>query len=608
LEQLWLLLEQQPEQVPESGVQAENIAYVIYTSGSTGQPKGAMNLHRAACNHLLWLCRQFAINEQDHVLQKTPFSFDASIWEFFVPLVSGARLVLAQPEGQRDSSYLVEVIAREGVTIVQFVPSMLQIFLEEPAVEQCTSLRHVMSGGETLSYELQERFFARSRAAFHNLYGPTEASIDVTHWECERRSKQRIVPIGRPISNIQTYVLDERMRVVPIGVLGELYIGGIGIARGYYRRPELTAEHFVPHPWSQEPGARLYQTGDLVRYRSDGAIEFVGRIDQQVKIRGYRIELGEIEAVLTSHLGIREAVVLIREDALGDKRLVAYVVEEGSKALAVADLRRHLQEKLPDYMGPAFFVLLEALPLTSNGKVDRRALPPPERSEFGTDNWVAARTPVEEVVLAIYREVLGTEQVSIHDNFFDLGGHSLLAIQVISRIRAVMGVELSVRSLFETPSVAGLAKQIEQNLRSGQERAIPPLVPQAREQGLPLSFAQQRLWFQEQLISDYSAYVLPLTVRLDGPLHVTVLEECLQEMVHRHESLRTTFVTRLGQPAQMIHADLRIELAVIDLQAIEEDKQFPEVLQFLKKELLHPFDLNNGPLLRMGLLRLQDQG
>ena len=325
LEQMWDRLVCEPKENPISTVSPENLAYVIYTSGSTGQPKGAMNTHRAVCNHLCWLRQRFGVNERDHVLQKTSFSFDASVWGFFTSLSSGARLVLARPEGQKDPAYLREVMEQEGITIVHFVPSMLQIFLREPGLERCTSLRHVLSGGEVLSCELQERFSVRSEATLHNLYGPTEAAIDVTHWECERESEQKIVPIGRPISNIQVYMLDEQLEPVPIGVTGELYIGGIGLGRGYWRHADLTAEKFVPHPWSQEAGARLYRTGDMARYLADGSIEFVGRRDQQVKVRGYRIELGEIEATLMRYPSVREAVVTVREDRPSDTRLIAYV-------------------------------------------------------------------------------------------------------------------------------------------------------------------------------------------------------------------------------------------------------------------------------------------
>ena len=348
-----------------------------------------------------------------------------------------------------------------------------------------------------------------------------------------------------------------------------------------------------------------------MRYLSDGTIEFLGRIDHQVKVRGYRIELGEVEAILLRHEAIQAAVVLAREDSTVGKYLVAYVVGNVSKSLAIDELRRYLQEKLPDYMVPAFFVPLDALPLTPHGKVDRHALPMPEqRGEEAVDAQFIApgtQTPIEEIVLGLYCEILGVGQISIHESFFDLGGHSLLATQVISRIRAAIGVELSVRSLFETPSVAGLAREIARHLCGGEERTIPPLVPVLREQDLPLSFAQQRLWVQEQLVSDRSAYVSPVVVRLHGPLHVAVLEQCLQAMVRRHESLRTTFVAHSGQPIQVIHTDLYIPLTVIDLQMADEKERAREVFHLLSISLHQPFALSQGPLLRIGLFRLQEQ-
>jgi amino acid adenylation domain-containing protein len=492
----------------------ENLAYVIYTSGSTGKPKGVMNTHAGLCNRLWWMQEQYGLGENDRVLQKTPYSFDVSVWEFLWPLITGARLVMARPEAHRDSRYLVDVIEREQITTMHFVPSMLQVFVEEKGLSRCGSLRRVICSGEALGVELQERFFARLGAELHNLYGPTEAAIDVTYWACERGQKRRTVPIGRPIRNLQIYLLDPYRNPVPVGVLGELHIGGVGLARGYLNRAELTAEKFVGNPFRKEPGARLYKTGDLARYSADGVIEYVGRIDHQVKIRGFRIELGEIEAALTEHEGVSECVVLAREDARGQKRLVAYVVAKKQAAPTVTELRKWVKEKLPEYMVPAAFVMLPAIPVTHNGKIDRRALPAPDSTQPELNRGYVepgipaeetlARQPAvrvielpaeridgtkpraekqyatqasqdtavpadnaEEELIAIWETVLNTKPVRADDDFFDLGGHSLLAIELMARIEDALGVELPLASLLEAPTVRGQARLVRKYRGNG---------------------------------------------------------------------------------------------------------------------------------------------
>jgi len=441
----------------------DNLAYTIYTSGSTGKPKAAMNTHRGIVNRLLWMQEAYVLTAGDCVMQKTPFTFDVSVWEFFWPLLNGARLVVARPGGHQDPAYLVNLIREQQITMVHFVPSMLQLFVEQPGVESCRSLRNVICSGEALRYELQERFFAGLDAKLHNLYGPTEAAVDVTYWECRRDGDEQIVPIGRPIANIQIYVLDREMQPVPVGVGGELYIGGAGVGRGYLDRADLTAERFVPNPFSKEAGARLYRTGDLGRYLFDGTIEFLGRVDYQVKVRGQRIELGEIEAALIEHEEVNDAVVVAREDEPGAQRLVAYLVARNGNAPSVTELRRHLQQSLPDYMIPSAFVELESLPLTSSGKVDRRALPAPDamRPDLGMA-FVAPEDPVEESLAAIWREVLGRERVGVYDDFFASGGHSLLAAQVISRIQREFGVDLALRDFFGAPNIRSLAQRISE--------------------------------------------------------------------------------------------------------------------------------------------------
>jgi amino acid adenylation domain-containing protein len=365
------------------GLSSEHLAYVIYTSGSTGRPKGAMIPHRGICNRLFWMQERYSLTCSDAVLQKTPFSFDVSVWEFFWPLMSGARLVMAKPGGHQDRDYLIEEIERSQITTVHFVPSMLQVFLEGEGLDRLLGLSRVFSSGEALPHELEERFFRLLDAELHNLYGPTEASVDVTYWQCERGGEYQVTPIGRPIANTQIHLLDQHLQPVPLGVAGELHIGGAGLGRGYLARPELTAEKFAPNPFAEEAGARLYKSGDLARYRADENIEFLGRIDHQVKIRGLRIELGEIEEALVRHRSVREAVVVVREDQPGEKRLVAYLTASSGEAVEAGELRAYLKERLPEYMAPAAFAQLERMPLTANGKIDRKALPKPGQDWYG---------------------------------------------------------------------------------------------------------------------------------------------------------------------------------------------------------------------------------
>jgi amino acid adenylation domain-containing protein len=445
----------------ESGATPESLAYVLFTSGSTGRPKGVMIPHRAVCNFMHWAQDAFPLTGDDRVLQRTPCGFDVSVWECYAPVLVGAQLIISPPGADFEPAQLVRTIAATRVTILQVVPSVLAQLLEEPDLPRCDSVRRVLSAGEALSCALQERFFERLDARLYNLYGPTETCIYSAGWTCRRGGGERVVPIGRPIANTQLYVLDASRQPAPIGAAGELYIGGAGLAHGYINRPDLTAERFVAHPFSAEPGARLYRTGDRVRYLRDGNVEFLGRVDDQVKIRGVRIEPGEIEGVLRRHSAVREAVAVAREDAPGDRRLVAYLVARQQPAPSNGELRRFLSEALPEPMVPSTFVWLDALPLNASGKIDRQRLPAPSalRPDL-PEAFIAPRTAVEETIARIWSEVLRRDHIGIHDNFFDLGGHSLLATQVISRIRAVHGKELSLRALFETPTVAGLAARL----------------------------------------------------------------------------------------------------------------------------------------------------
>lgn len=451
-----------PETNPDGadmGLSPDHLAYVMYTSGSTGRPKGVMVEHRSVVNRIVWMQEQYAIDPGEAMLQKTTVSFDVSVWEFFWPVMVGARLMMARPEGHRDPGYLIETIKRERITRVHFVPSMLQLFLDHPDAGTCSGLVLVACSGEALPAPLVDRFYQKlPGVGLCNWYGPTEGG-EVTDWRCVPDEEEGSIPIGRPISNTSIYILDPLGEPVPVGVTGEIFIGGVALARGYQNLPELTAERFVPDPFSGEEGARLYRTGDLGRWRTDGAVEFLGRNDFQVKVRGFRIELGEIEAQLGEHPAVRAAAVLAREDTAGDQRLVAYYV--AAEPVEVEALRTHLAQRLPEYMIPVAFVDLDALPLTPSGKVDRKALPAPGGDAYRTRSYEAPQGDVEEALAGIWVEVLRRDRVGVHDDFFDLGGHSLLATQVMSRVARDMGVDLPLRTLFESPTVAELAVRID---------------------------------------------------------------------------------------------------------------------------------------------------
>lgn len=461
LDASWDVITRESKQNPKHSATSDALAYIIYTSGSTGKPKGCMNIHRGVSNRLFWMQEAYQLDRTDRVLQKTPFTFDVSVWELFWPLLTGATLVVARPGGHQDASYLVRLIIEQEITAVHFVPSMLQAFLGAEGVEGCSSLKRVFSSGEALSYELQQRFFACLGAELYNLYGPTEAAVDVTHWACQRASDRRMVPIGRPVANTQIYLLDSQLQPVPAQVCGELYIGGVQLARGYLNRPEQTAERFIPNPFSPDSGSRLYRTGDQARYLPDGNIEFLGRIDNQVKLRGFRIELGEIEHVLTRHRAVSDAVVLARRDRPGDIRLVAYVVPALEQSPSTNELQSYLRRKLPDYMIPSAFVLLDELPLSTNGKIDRGRLPEPDTGRPQLEQaFESPRTPAEERLAKIWRELLRTDQVGVYDSFFDLGGHSLLLTQLASRIWDTFQVRLPLRVLFDAPTIEQMALAI----------------------------------------------------------------------------------------------------------------------------------------------------
>uniref|UniRef100_UPI0013D93625 non-ribosomal peptide synthetase n=1 Tax=Pyxidicoccus caerfyrddinensis TaxID=2709663 RepID=UPI0013D93625 len=582
---------------PASGVQRDNLAYVIYTSGSSGRPKGVENRHGGLTNLIRWFVKEYAVGPADRVAQQAVMGFDACGLELWPALSAGASVHIVDEETRFSSEGLVKWFAREAITLAHLPPVLAEAIVDG-ALPAGLPLRALLTGSD----KVQRTPRHAPPFRFTNHYGPTEAAILATWSPIQVSEGMQPPPIGRPLPGVRVYVSDPHLQPVPVGVPGELCIGGLGLGRGYAHRPDLTAERFIPDPFGPEAGARIYRTGDLVRYREDGVLEFLGRADHQVKLRGFRIELAEIESVLAQHPSIRDAVVLAREDAPGDKRLVAYVVPREGPLPGTSGLRSHLRDKLPDYMVPAAFVELSSLPLTPNGKVDRKALPLPDpaATDAGRD-FEAPRTPVEEVLATLWAQVLGVPRVSLSDNFFDLGGHSLLAMQVLGRVRTAFGVDVPLRALFETPTVAALAPLVEAALRDGTTPTAPALVPVPREGLLPLSFAQQRLWLLDRLEPDSPLYNVPAAVHLEGPLNATALEQALRALVQRHEALRTTFPSIEGQAHQAIAPELAVHLHTVQLHAPDE------VQRLAKKEAETPFDLGRGPLLRATLLRHSEQ-
>jgi amino acid adenylation domain-containing protein len=592
----WEIIERQSEENPGCSLTPENLAYVIYTSGSTGQPKGVLVAHSGLSNLATAQIRIFNVQPNSRVLQFASLSFDASVSEVVMALLAGATLVMGTRDSLLPGGSLIQLLRDYAIATVTLPPSVLAVL---PANE-LPALRTIIVAGEACSQDLIAKWSSGRR--FFNAYGPTESTVCATITECT--DSKEPPPIGRPIANTQVYILDAQKQLVPIGVPGELYIGGAGLARGYLNRPELTAERFILNPFSDKPSSRLYKTGDLARCLSDGNIEFLGRIDQQVKIRGFRIELGEIEAVLSQHPDVRESAVIAREDVPGHKYLVAYIVPNHESAIASSDLRGFLKQKLPDYMIPGVFVVLDALPLTPNGKVDRRALPTPEFQPQLQQSLLAPRTPIEEMLTSIWADVLRIELVGVHQNFFELGGHSLLATQVISRVRDTLGVELPLRSLFEAPTIAELASRVELELKNGQSQEAEPLLPIPRLESIPLSFAQARLWFLHQLQPNSAFYNIPLALRLSGQLNIAAIESSINEIIQRHEALRTNFTTQEGEPVQIIASTLNLKLLVVDLLYLPESSREIEAQRLAFEEVNRPFNLEREPLVRGTALQL----
>ncbi|HVR98703.1 MAG TPA: amino acid adenylation domain-containing protein, partial [Thermoanaerobaculia bacterium] len=575
----------------KTGVDPRNLAYVIYTSGSTGTPKGAMLTHRGICNRLRWAKKVYGIDARDRFLQKASIGFDVSVWECFAPLISGARLALAAPGMQGDAPYLVRALREHRITHIDFAPSMLAAFLAEDDVETCVSLRQIYAGGETLPPELRDRTLARlPGVALDNTYGPTEVTIDTTRWVCAPGQEPHRVAIGRPIGNHRLYVVDPELRPVPVGVAGELLVGGAGVSRGYLRRPGLTAERFVPDPFGGQPGERLYRTGDRVCWLPDGSLDFLGRLDHQVKIRGFRIELGEIEAALVALPGVRDAVVVMRES-----RLVAYVVSDAP----TEELRQSLRERLPDYMVPSAFVALSELPVTPNGKVDRKALPAPELGAREED-YVAPRTREEELLAGVWAQILRLPQVGANDNFFELGGDSILSLQIVARARQA-GLLVTTRQLFEHQTVAELALHA---------RTVETAAPEQRaaEDVYPLTPLQNGMLFHSLMAPESGVYVTQVTCTLPADLDRELFRQAWGRLLERHTALRTAFLWEgLDEPRQAVRKEVSLPWQELDwrgLSAEERERRF----EALRHEERHtPLPLDSAPLMRFSLVRFDGE-
>jgi amino acid adenylation domain-containing protein len=609
---VWEIIGQNSQQNLVNNTTSENLAYVIYTSGSTGKPKGVMIPHRGV-NRLVLNTNYVKIHATDVIGQVSNCSFDAATFEIWGALLNGARLVIVSQDIILSPEKFATCIQEQKLGIMFLTAALFnQMAKEVPTAFH--SMRYLIVGGEALDPRWIKKVLQHGAPEYLlNGYGPTE---NTTFSVCDRiqdvAEGTTNIPIGHPIANTQTYVLDSNLQPVPVGIKGELYLGGDGLANGYLNRPELNAEKFIPNPFKSSQF--LYKTGDLVRYLPGGNIEFISRIDNLVKIRGFRIELGEIEAVLQQHSDICDVVVLVREDQPGEKRIVAYIVLHQS-ATTVNELRYFLKEKLPEYMLPAAFVLLESLPINHNGKVDRRALKAPDTYGNTQGDGNKVPTPTEEVVAGIWQEVLGVE-VNTNVNFFEAGGHSLLATQVVSRLQKAFVVELPLQYLFQYPTVAELSECIDKIRQGGENLQIPAIpgemeargiAPNRRTENLPLSFAQQRLWFLDQLEGGSSTYNVPAALQLQGSLNPDALEQSLTAIAQRHEALRTTFAMVDGSPIQVISPSITINLATVNLQHLPEEEKTVKVQQLILEASQQPFDLANGSLLRASLLRLGEE-
>ncbi|WP_193102747.1 amino acid adenylation domain-containing protein [Burkholderia sp. Z1] len=578
---------------PAPDLNGDNLAYMIYTSGSTGRPKGALNTHRAITNRILWMQHAYSLDADDAVLQKTPFSFDVSVWEFFWPLVTGARLVFARPGGQRETDYLAELIERERITTIHFVPSMLRAFLDHPDLDaHCASLRRVVCSGEALPHDLQQRCLERLDVRLYNLYGPTEAAVDVSAWECKRDDPHRIVPIGRPIANTRLHIVDAHMQPTPLGVAGELLIGGTPVGLGYHGEPELSAEKFIADPFSTDRRARLYRTGDLARYRPDGNIEFLGRIDHQIKLRGLRIEPGEIEVALRTHPAVDDCVVIAKTEGIRTF-LIAYVA---TATPDLADLRDYLGGKLADYMVPSQFVALASLPMLPNGKINRKALPAPADTIDAARPHAPAVKPREILLASIWQDVLQLPSVGIHDNFFELGGDSILSIQVIARANRA-GLRVTAKQLFQYQTIAQLAAAPEE--RATHASSVSPLGD------APLTPVQH--WFFEQETDAPSHYNQTILIQVPADIDASRLADAFRQVHEHHDALRLRFSRSAGRWTQEVVAGGEAPACFAKREIAGDAGERLAAMRAAAAEAERGIDITHGPLLAARLFCVADE-
>jgi amino acid adenylation domain-containing protein len=600
-EQEWDQISRESEENLASNTDGENLAYLIYTSGSTGRPKAVGIRHSSVTMLLRWAQEIFTPQETAAVLCSTSICFDLSVFEIFVPLSRGGRALVVV-----NALEVPHMARRDEVTLINTVPSAMAELLRMNAVP--ASVRVVNLAGEALPKALVKQVYERTRVErLFNLYGPSEDTTYSTAAYLSREKMDQEVSIGTPIPGTCAYVIGENFQLLPANTVGELYLGGAGLARGYVGRPELTAEWFVSDPFTQEAGARMYRTGDLARWRADGQLDFLGRADHQVKLRGYRIELGEIENQLEDHEQVERAVVMVREDHPGDQRLVAYVVKKEQKTkLDSGELRQYLRQRLPEYMVPGFYTELERFPLSPNGKIDRKALPKPEIGHLQeAPSYVAPRTLIEKQLANIWSELLGLEKIGVHDNFFEIGGHSLSAVRVLSRVGREYGLDLHLQMLFNAPTIETFSRTLETLSQKGI--SISSVKPRAKQQLAPLSYPQQMLWIVNQVHPSVPCYNIAESFQIEGDLNVDAVQWGLTQIVRRHEALRTRFFIQAGEPVQHVDKPWNFPLPVIDLRHLDDSVREQHAQQLMVQKAREPFHLAKGPLLRALLVRIGPQ-